>query len=203
MDKVGIDLNNEEFEEAFKQYAILSSKKVAESVNDKAIDLCIKAGKSIEKGEPYQKWPKGHRIYHILAAGGNRRKNGESLETRFGKAPKGKGNKKLANKIAVARNKSKNYSKAICFKLATELGAQLRSFVARSGKIKYANAQKAKWQEYKPKAYLDVEGLEKDHVDDVMQPAFTKALPIVAKDMQKYIDRKLREAAKKHSGKKR
>ena len=199
MDGVKLTLEDKEFTKAFRQYVELSDKTLAESINKKTKDLCFAAARQIVPGAPHESYTKGHRIYNILAAGGNRRKNGESLETRFGKKPKGKGNKALANKIYGRRKRSIGYSRALLIKLASDFGARL---TVKAGKIKYANGKPAK-PEIKPKAILDIKGLEKSHVDKVIQPAFDGALRVVAKDMQVYIDRKLAQAAKKHSGKKR
>lgn len=200
MDAVKLTLEDEEFTRAFRQYVELSSKTLAQSVNDKAKDLCFAAAREIASGDPAREHPKGAKIYHILAAGGNSRKNGQSLETRFGKAVKGKGNKKLADKIYNRRIRSRGYSRAICVKMAGDLGARL---TIKAGKIKHASGVKARWHQIKPAAFLNVKGLEKSHVEDVIQPAFERALRRVANDMQKYINKKLREAARKHSGRKR
>lgn len=197
-----IQIEDEDFIRALQQYTDLSSQNLTDAINKKAKDLCFEAAKVMPRGEPYKDNPKGAKIYHVLAAGGNRAKNGQSLETRFGKHPKGKGNKKIANKIATARNTAKNYSRAICLKMAADLGATLTRFVNKAGKIKHARGKAAK-KGIKIAAYLDVDGLEKSHVQDVIQPAFNKAAKKVEKDMQKHINRKLREAAKKHSGRKR
>lgn len=198
-----ITIEDEGFVRALQQYTDLTSENTVDAINKKAKDLCFEAAKQMPVGKPYKDNPKGSKIYHVLAAGGNRAKNGQSLETRFGKHPKGKGNKKMANKIAVSRNTASNYSKAICLKMASDIGGYLkRRIIKKSGTIKHARGKRAT-KGMKIKATLDVEGLEKSHVDEVIQPAFNRAAKATTKDIQKYIDRKMKEAAKKHSGKRR
>jgi len=199
MDGAFIALEDEEFTRAFNQYLDVTSKTVTEAVNAKAKDLCFQAARQMNSGDPSREHPKGSRIYHVLAAGGNSRKNGQSLETRFGKAPKGKGNKKLADKIYNRRRRSKGYSRAICVKMAGDFGAKL---TVKAGKINYASGTPAK-PSIRPVAYLNVKGLEKDHVDNELQPAFERGLRIVTRDMRKYLSKKMARDAKKHSGKKR
>lgn len=192
-------LDDAEFTKAFRQYAELSSKTMTESINKVAIDLCFKAAAQMPSGDPSREHPKGAKIYHVLAAGGKRSKNGESLETKLGKAVKGKGNRILADKIFNRRRRSKGYSAVICRKIAGDLGARLS---VRAGKIKYASGKRAV-KSIKPFAVLDVKGLEKTHVDDVIQPAFERAMRIVTAKMVRRVNKKLAEAAKKHSGRKR
>ena len=187
-DGVTLTFENKEFTRAIQQYEEASGKELAQILDDKGKDVCFFSAREIESGDPSREHPKGSIIYHALASSGG---------TRFGTAVKGQGNKKLADKIYNRRRRSKGYSRAIFVKMAGDLGARL---TVKAGKIRYAGADKAK-PGIKPFVLLRVDGLEKTHVENVLQPAIDRALPKVAADMNKYTQRKLSAIAKKHSGK--
>lgn len=195
-DGVDIVIDNKEFMAALIAYEKQSSKDMAAVLNKKAIDLCFKAGAQVPKSFPVKGRPKRDKLYNIIAAGGISKKTGKSLESPIGKAVKGQGNKALAEKIWEKRKGAKGYSAAVFRAMAQKLGAKITK---KSGTIKGANAIPAK-AGIKQQVVMTVKGLEKDHVQNVMQPAIDAAIPVVIADMVNRINESLEKAAKKHSG---
>jgi len=200
-DSVRIRVDTGELERALRDYMAYTSKtlpeaveKIATDVNFQAFRLCRR---TIWKPTNWSEFGGGQGVdpafFHALATG--KTKFGV---TKFGAAVKGKGNDKIAEKIFNARTRATNYSAAIFLKLASDLGAKIRSR-AKAMKIKHAKAKRAH-RKFRPTIILRVEGLERQHVDDIIQPAMQDGINAVANDKREYINRKIAEGARRHSG---
>lgn len=183
-DGLEIVFDDADFTEALSEYVGVTSKTLTEAINAKAKDVCFKAAnetiKPSEVSANIKRYPKGTPLWHALAATG---------ATKYGKAVRGEGNKKLANKIYNSRIRATGFSRAIWRKIASDFGASLRG---KAAKISAARGIKAR-KSHKPFAVLLADDLEVDHVRGVMQPAVDRALKHVARDMVKYLSRKMGE----------
>jgi len=194
--KMKVDLT--EFNAAMRNYVKETKMTVAEAVDKKAIDLAFKANQESKRADKGTIQPKGSQLYHVLAATG---------ATRHGKSVKGKGNKKIADKIASGRTSAVNYNKAIWLKLAADLGAAVKRLAKRSAKMDHVTGTKSKKGGVtdKPFALLEIGGLkgvEAKNMREQLEPALKRAMTTVIKDMRVYIERKIAERAKKYSGRK-
>jgi len=203
-DSVRIRVDTGELERALRDYMAYTSKTLPEAVEKIAIDVDYQAyrlcKRTIWNPTKWSEFDGGQGVdrafFHALATG--KTKFGV---TKFGAAVKGQGNEKIAKKIFDARTRATNYSATIFLKLAFDLGAKIRSR-ARASKIKHAKAKRAH-RKFHPAVILTVEGLEKKHVDEIIQPAMQGGINAVAKDKREYINRKIAEGARRHSGRRR
>lgn len=188
-----VDLTD--FNAALKAYVKESKMEIAEAVDKKAIDIAFRANKETKKANRGSIQPKGSQIYYVLAATG---------ATRQGKSVKGKGNKKTADKIASRRFAAINYNKSLWLKLASDLGATVKSLTKKASKLTHAKGTKSKkgGATDKPFAVLEINRLESDNVAEQMAPSLKKAVAASVEDMKTYIARKIAERSKKYSGRK-
>lgn len=185
MDNVALKVDSAEFMAALNDIVKMSSRELPEVIDGVGRDLCFAAQGKTKKA-PVAKIEKlrGSKLAHALA-------------TKRGKK-KGRGNKAEADKIINARKSATGYSKAIWLQMAKDLGAKLRANVS----IKHAKGIKAK-QGVMPTTVLEVLGLQQSHVDEIMQSALDKAVPVISQKMRKRVESKLAEIAAKKSGRRR
>jgi len=208
-DSVRIRVDTGELERSLRDYMAYTSKTLPEAVNKIAIDVAFQAEKVVTRSAfKTVSWEKlayvgttttttvNKALFHALATGKTR-----FGKTRFGAAVKGQGNEEIAKKIFESRGRAVNYSRAIFIKLAEDLGKVLRRSVGR-GLPRNASATKAR-KSIRPQASLNVDGVEKRHADDVLQPAMQRGIDAAAKDKREYITRKIAEGARRHSGRRR
>lgn len=221
-DKVTIQVDLTEFNQAMREYVAASKMTVAEAVNKKAADLCFYAADNTDVA-PQQRMralPMG--LFHALAAakpGGKGSANfhaaaeaaQERISKKLGSGPfvKGKKNEQAARAIKNLRVRASNYSRAIWYKLAAQIKAQTSAEIkgkrgpAKQNKIKNTSAKAAQESGFtdKPYAVLDITGITEDHSRDVMEKALRRAIPELVADMRTYINRKLSGIASDYSGK--
>jgi len=193
-DSVRIRVDTGELERALRDYMAYTSKTLPEAVNKIAIDVAFQANRAAKKATPknIKRADANGRLFHSLAATG---------ATKFGTAVRGQGNAKIAQKIFDARVRAVNYSKAIFLKLAKDLGGNMRSALGRS-LPSGPTATKAR-NSIRPQAVLDIVGIQEKHAASIIQPAMQKGINAVANDKREYINRKIAEGARRHSGRRR
>jgi predicted HNH restriction endonuclease len=159
-------------------------------INGTAIDVAFKsnsAAKLASEGK-IRGADKNGKLFYALAASG---------KSKFGQVVKGEGIKAAAEKILNARLSARYYSKALFLKMAQDLGKTLRT-------VKKALPSNAKGKKAKEAlicyAELTIEGIEKEHADKIIGPAFQKGINAAAKAKRDRIAKKLAEGARKHSG---
>ena len=185
MDRVSLTVDSDEFMAALDDVIKMSSRELPEVLDGVGRDLCFAAQAKTKKA-PIAKIEKlrGSKLVHMIATiSGNK---------------KGRGNKASADKIVNARKSASGYSKAIWLQIAKDLGAKLRANVS----IKHAKGTKAK-QGVIPTTVLEVIGLQQAHVDQIMQNALDKAVPVISQKMRKRVESKLAEISEKKSGTRR
>ena len=192
--KIKVDIT--EFNRALKDYVLESKMDIGDAVNKQAIKVAFYANKKSSKANDGTIPPKGSRLYYALAASG---------ENKYGKAVKGKGIGKIARKIASRRFSAVSYNKAMWLKLAIDLGAQVGKASKRMMKMEHVQGAKAQTngRTDKPFATLIIgglKGIEADNMREHIAPALQSAVILAAKDMQVYINRKLRERGARYSG---
>jgi len=201
-DNVRMDVDLSEFSQALREYLTYSKLDVAEAVNKKAGDVAFSAVKHIKSGSEVTKeirrLGKGSRLFHALATG--KTKLGESTK---GAAVKGKGNKKVADAIFASRVRHGNYSRALFLYLASKFGKKV-SKLKKTNRIENAKATKApaSGKFDKPQAVLEIIGVESSH-EPLLSRAMQKGIDAQVEDMRRYINRKISERARKHSGRRR
>lgn len=193
-DKVRVRVDTSELVAALKAYEKHSSRSMPAIINGTAIDVAFKANRAAKKarGEDmmhHQNYI--NKMFHALATMGN---------NKFGPTPKGKGNQRIAERIAKDRYDAIGYTKALFLKLAKDLGKNLRASVGRTLPSN-ADGQKAK-EAFVCFAILTINGIEKRHADEQVQPALQKGVDLAAKAKRDRIAKKLAEGARKYSGRK-
>jgi hypothetical protein len=181
MDKATLTVDSREFTAALNDLIKMSSREMPEVIDGVARDLCFSAAKLTKKARSAEiERLRGSKLAHALA-------------TMTGR-PKGTGNKARADSLVNRWLAAVSYSKAIWVKIARDLGARLNSQFS----IHNAKGHRAK-PGIKPTVILEVKGLESGHVDDIMQVALNKAVPIVTRKMTDRVNKKLRDMAAKKS----
>lgn len=180
---VAIEFNDPEFVRILRDYTKVTSKTTSEAINKKAISVAFRASRKIKKGRPLRakKVREDSALWHALAATG--------MNQNLGVAVKGKGNAAKAARIRGRRESARGYSKAIALKMAKELGGAVRTQIKN---IDHAGAKKAR-PGFSPTALLYVDGLERKHLKDFIQPGFDRAIDEEKRDMARYIARKMGE----------
>ena len=215
--KVTVDLT--EFNTAIKEYIFHSKMEVSEAVNKKAGDIALFAAKRAKKATKGGYPPFSSGLYNALVAADPKKSSGSFSEgakmaqhrirNKFpGQTVKGKGNEKAAKYLFSRRTGSIGYSKALFIKLAKDLGKTVtgvRVSKKKEASIDNATGKKAKVSGTfdKPFATLEIQGVEQDHASNEIEPALQAGVDDAVKDMAKYINRKLRQLARKHSGRKK
>lgn len=203
MDKVSAEWEMREFTKALQEYLIESRKETGTALNEKGVRVAFTASKEMPeaievRAQISTDHPKGSPLWHALATGKT------SLgATKLGAAVKGKGNKKLADKIFASRNRHAGYSRFLFLKLASDLGGKVRA-VKKLASIDNAKGQRANEggkQDFM-RAVLQILGVDPEH-GGKLDRAIAQALTIEARDMRKYIEAKIAKRAKAHSGRKR
>lgn len=198
-DQIQVDLDLSEFTAALRQYVVESRLEVQDAVNKKAGDVAFAATKHLPKREKtlgeINRFGKGNKLFHSLATG--KTKSGISTK---GAAVKGKGNKKIADAIFASRKRHVSYSSSLFLYLAQKFGKKVRA-LKKMNNIDNAAATLARrsGQFDKPEAVLEIIGVESTH-EPLLMDAMQKGLSSQVADMQKYIERKIAERAKAHSG---
>jgi hypothetical protein len=189
-DKVKVHVDTSELVRAIRAYEKHSSREMPAIINGTAIDVAFKsnsAAKLASEGK-IRGADKNGRLFYALAASG---------ATKFGKTVKGDEIKKAAARILKARVNARFYSKVLFLRLVKDLGGKLRS-------IKRELPSNAKGQKAKESAVcyatLTIEGIEKEHADKIIGPAFQKGINAAAKAKRDRIAKKLAEGARNHSG---
>jgi hypothetical protein len=190
-DSVRIKVDTGELQRALRDYMAHTSKTLPEAVNKIAIDVAFQANRAAKRATPnnIKRADANGKLFHSLAATG---------ATKFGKAVRGQGNAEIAQKIFDARVRAINYSKAIFLKLAKDLGGNMRSAIGRS-LPSGPTATRAR-NSIRPQAVLDIVGIQDKHAANIIQPAMQGGINAVAKDKREYINRKIAEGARRHSG---
>jgi hypothetical protein len=203
MDKVTATWEMQEFTKALQEYLIESRKDTGTALNEKGVRVAFSASKQMPsavevKAQISTDHPKSSPLWHALATG--RTSLGPN---KFGTAVKGKGNKKVAEKIYASRNRHAGYSRFLFLKLASDLGGKVRA-VKKLASIDNAKGQKADQNGRKDfmKAVLQILGVDQEH-GSKLDRAIAQALTIEAADMRKYIEAKIAKRAQAHSGRKR
>jgi len=189
-DKVRVRVDTSELVRAIRAYEKHSSREMPAIINGTAIDVAFKsnqAAKLASEGK-IRGADKDGRMWYAWAASG---------ETRFGKTVKGKGIKAAAEKILKARLDARFYSKVLFLKLVKDLGGKLRTAIRELPSN--AEGKKAK-EALVCYATLTIEGIEKEHADKIIGPAFQKGINAAAKAKRDRIAKKIAEGARKHSG---
>ena len=215
--KVTVDLT--EFNTAIKEYIFHSKMEISEAVNKKAGDIALFAAKRAKKATRGSYPPLSSGLYNALVAADPKKSSGpfakaaEEAQHRIrkkfsGPIPRGKRNAKAAAYLFSRRSQSAGYSKALFVKLANDLGKAVtgvRVSKKKQASIDNATGKKAKVSGTfdKPFAVLEIKGVEQDHANNEIEPALQAGVNDAVKDMGKYINRKLRELARKHSGRRR
>jgi len=199
-DKVTVRADATELTRALAEYMKHTSKDLPEAINRTAIDVAFKANraaKKANKGKISALAKSSPRLWHALATMG-----GIDGNNKFGKVPKGKGNQRIAERIAKNRYNAVGYSKAIFLKMAQDLGKRIS---AKLGRKLPGNSRgrKAKDGGFRCEATLEIVGVHQDHADDILSPAMKKGIAAAAADKRKYIAKKIAERAEKHSGRKK
>ena len=203
------EIDTTELLAAMKLYQKATGKDGADVVNRAAINSCIGgrgqkgaihfAPKSratkLNKYEPKEgrkKWKEHHTLFHALASKGNK----------YGKAPRGKGNRAVANKTWKARKRAFGYSRAVWSAVARELGARLR------GKFDIPDAKATRATEKTLTAKFDTGNLADSRsarntqaFEREMLGALQSGVNEAARDMAEYAARKMQETADKFSAK--
>jgi len=189
-DKVRVRVDTSELVRAIRAYEKHSSREMPKIINGTAIDVAFKsnsAAKLASEGK-IRGADKNGRLFYALAASG---------KSKFGQVVKGEGIKAAAEKILNARLSARYYSKVLFLKMAQDLGKTLRT-------VKKALPSNAKGKKAKEAlvcyAELTIEGIEKEHADKIIGPAFQKGINAAAKAKRDRIAKKLAEGARKHSG---
>jgi len=202
-DYISLTFEDAEFTRALRDYQEAQSMELSDILNKKGIDLGFQAAAQLASAiDPSRFYGQGSPLFHALAAGGKSRKNGKSLMTRFGKAVKGQGNKKLADKIYNSRKRSGGYARAMCLTMADHLGANIRLKANFKKNMSHVSATKAE-PGIKPIVTMTINKAQEGMIYEVIQPAINAAMRVVAADMDKYSIPRLAKAAKRHSGRKR
>lgn len=201
MDKFDVTWEQKEFQNALREYLVESRMGVADAVNKKAGDVAFSASKQMPsavevKTKINTDLPRESALWHALATGKTR-----SGATKFGTAVRGKGNDKIASKIFNSRTRAAGFSRTIYLKIARDFGKSVAS--VRLNRIKNTTIKKAGAE--RDRDYLDavfeVLGIDTDGgYYGMHNEAIRSALALQAADMRKYINRKIAERAKKHSG---
>jgi hypothetical protein len=189
-DKVKVRVDTSELVRAIRAYEKHSSREMPAIINGTAIDVAFKsnsAAKLASEGK-IRGADKNGKLFYALAASG---------KSKFGQVVKGEGIKAAAEKILNARLSARYYSKVLFLKMAQDLGKTLRT-------VKKALPSNAKGKKAKEAivcfATLTIEGIEKEHADKIIGPAFQKGINAAAKAKRDRIAKKLAEGARKHSG---
>lgn len=203
MDKVTATWEMREFTKALQQYLVESRKDTGTAINEKAVRVAFSASKEMPaaievRARISNDHPKGSPLWHALATG--KTSHGQN---KFGSAVRGKGNKKLADKIYASRNRHAGYSRFLFLKLASDLGGKVRA-VKKLASIDNAKGKKATeaGRDDFMKAVLQILGVDQEH-GGKLDRAIAQALTLEARDMQKYIERKIAKRAQAHSGTRR
>jgi len=189
-DKVRVRVDTSELVRAIRAYEKHSSREMPAIINGTAIDVAFKsnsAAKLASEGK-IRGADKNGKLFYALAASG---------KSKFGQVVKGEGIKAAAEKILNARLSARYYSKVLFLKMAQDLGKTLRT-------VKKALPSNAKGQKAKEAlvcyATLTIEGIEKEHADKIIGPAFQKGINAAAKAKRDRIAKKLAEGSRKYSG---
>lgn len=214
-DKVTIQVDLTEFHQAMREYVAEARLTVAEAVNKQAIELAFNANRETKRAQAASIPAVSTGLFHALASArpgsgsaefqrvaiGAQRK----LKKKFGgRVVKGSGNlSKAADFLRSRRTGGVNYSKSLWLRIASQLGANVTKLKRKSSKINNTSAKRAKESGSfdKPVAEFTISGVEKRHVERLLQPALESAVPKTIKSMQDYVSRKLRERAAARSGK--
>lgn len=201
MDKILVDVDLKEFSDAMREYLKYTSLDVADAVNKKAGDVAFSAGASshVSAKKPERKLNKigaESKLWHALATG--KTKFGP---TKKGVAVRGKGNAAVAQAIWESRRRHIHYSKSLFLHLAKKFGKAVKSIREKDVDNISATPAPKKVSE-RPEAVFEILGVEPDH-KPLLDAAIKKGLQAQVKDMKKYIERKISERARKHSGRKR
>ena len=192
--ELDVEILDDEFRRALKQYQQASNKTFSEVINKKAKDVALRSVQftpkarlnKIRKYEPNGR-SYARKILHARA----------TMGTRLGKAKKGEGNKPLAEKLYKSRLQSRGYIAAGWIKAARDLGAPPPRGIAKLQKGGRANKGKA-IKATPAKLFCDIFNMSIGAETVGLEP-LKRALDFVRKDMQKYIDRKMAPVAKKYS----
>lgn len=189
-DRVRVRVDTSDLVAALKAYEKHSSRSMPEIINGTAVDVAFKANSAAKLASEgkIRKADKNGKLFYALAASG---------KSKFGQVVKGEGIKAAAEKILNARLSARYYSKVLFLKLAQDLGKNLRTVK----KALPSNAEGTKAKEALVCfATLEIEGIEKSHADDIIQPALQKGINAAAKAKRDRIAKKLAEGARKYSG---
>jgi hypothetical protein len=189
-DKVKVHVDTSELVRAIRAYEKHSSREMPAIINGTAIDVAFKANSAAKLASEgkIRGADKNGKLFYALAASG---------KSRFGRVVKGEKIKKAAARILKARINARFYSKVLFLRMVKDLGGKLRS-------IKRDLPSNAKGQKAKESAVcfatLTIEGIEKEHADKIIGPAFQRGVNAAAKAKRDRIAKKLAEGARKHSG---
>lgn len=217
--KVTVKVDMSDFNAAIKQYIQHSKLEIFEAVNKKAGDIALFAAKRAKKASKGSYPPLSSGLYNALVAADPKKSSGSfskgaemaqhRIRNKFpGQTVRGKGNAKAAKYLFNRRAGSVGYSKALFIKLAKDLGKEVKGVrVSKKKEASIDNAQGKKarvaWTLNKTFAVLEIKGVEQDHATNEIEPALQAGVDDAVKDMAKYINRKLRQLARKHSGRKK
>ena len=217
--RVTVDLS--EFNKALREYVDVSRLTISEAVNKKARDFCFNAAEHTDVSADGGIRDVDPSLFNALAAaklGGKGSSDFKSaaetaqerIAARFGQGPfpRGKGNRKAANAIQRLRFRARRYSQALWYKLVDQLRSQTaeanggKRGPSKKNKIKNTNANAATQSGRfdKPKAVLDIVGVEDTHVQKVLQKAANMGMRDTILDMRDYINLKLGKVAGDYSG---
>lgn len=232
-DSITVSVDLTEFTKALRDYAAVSRLTVAEAVNKKARDFCFNAAEHTKVteigGSAFGKGVKvisgtDEKLFHALASakpGGlgsaNFKDAAQKAQARIGKRlgagpfVRGNSNAKAAAAISQLRFRASRYSQALWYKLVDQLREQTaqaqggKKGPAKKKKIKNVTANAATETKTfdKPRAILKIEGVEQDHVTEILQRAADAGMRETIADMREYISRKLSGVAEAHSGRKK
>jgi hypothetical protein len=204
MDKIEVSVEAREFQKALVDYLIASKKDVGFALNKKGGDVAFSASKQMPEAIEVQAtintdYPQGEPLWHAIATGKTR-----FGVTKFGAAVKGKGNKKIADKIFNSRSRRAGFSRSIFLKIARDFGKKvkkLKSDKVKNTKVKLAGTN---GDDDFMAAVFEILGVDGQRgFDSRLDRAIRWGLREQAADMQKYINDKIAKRAKAHSGRRR
>jgi hypothetical protein len=201
MDNVSVSVEAKEFQKALVEYLTASKKDVGFALNKKSGDVAFSASKQMPgvievKATIETDYPKGEPLWHALATGKAR-----FGVTKFGAAVKGKGNKKIADRIFNSRSRRAGFSRSIFLRIARDFGKKVQKLKSDQVKNTKVWLAETRGEDDFMSAVFEVLGIDGQRgFDRRLDWAIRWALEEQAVDMRKYIEDKIAKRAKAHSG---